>query len=108
MVRPILEYGPSIWSPHTVSNSQAIGSVQRRVTRFLLNRYDRYDSHTERQQALGWPSLETRRLMNRLTFMYELDNNLMSVLDESRQSIHLALQEEFIPDNQTEMFILIH
>ena len=42
MVRPILEYSSTVWSPYTDKNIiNLIESVQRRAARFVTNTYDR-------------------------------------------------------------------
>ena len=38
-VRPVLEYSPTVWDPYTVGSIKKIESVQRRVTRFKLERH---------------------------------------------------------------------
>ena len=59
MVRPILEYLSTMWSPFTKKNITMIEAVQRQATRFVTNNYDQTSSVTSRiLLRLGWLSLE--------------------------------------------------
>lgn len=40
LVRPILEYGSSVWDPHEEKDILKIEKVHRRAVRFVLNRYE--------------------------------------------------------------------
>ena len=59
LVRPILEYGNVIWSPHLKRQSSAIEKVQRRATKLLpgLKEYN----YEDRLKFLKLPSLKARR-----------------------------------------------
>ena len=37
LVRPLLEYSPSVWSPYFVKHRRLIENTQRRATKFILN-----------------------------------------------------------------------
>ena len=39
LVRPLLEYGCTIWDPYTENNINCIEMVQRRAAQYVLNRY---------------------------------------------------------------------
>ena len=39
MLRPILEYGSSVWDPHTDKLQEEKGKVQNRVARFVTRNY---------------------------------------------------------------------
>ena len=39
MVRPILEYGSSVWDPHTVKLPEELEKVQNRAARFVTRNY---------------------------------------------------------------------
>lgn len=72
LVRPQLEYASCVWNPHTQSNIQQVEKVQRRAVRWVANDYSRHSSVTEMQQALGWRSLEDRRLSTCLTMFHKI------------------------------------
>ena len=59
LVRPILEYGHSVWNPHLKTLSQEVERVQRRATGLLGSLKGL--SYPERLQKLKLPSLEHRR-----------------------------------------------
>ena len=59
LVRPILEYGHSVWNPHLKTLSQEVERVQRRATGLLGSL--KHLSYPERLQKLELPSLEHRR-----------------------------------------------
>ena len=54
-IHPLLEYAASVWDPYSQKNIAKIEAVQRRVARFILNRFRCVNSMLE---ALGWPTLE--------------------------------------------------
>ena len=40
LVRPCMEYGSTVWSPHTAKNINLLESVQRRAARWIKSKYD--------------------------------------------------------------------
>ena len=58
-VRPILEYGISVWSPHLRKHDKEIEQIQRRATR-LIKGFKHYN-YPERLQKLNLPTLYYRR-----------------------------------------------
>ena len=61
MVRPIMEYACTVWSPYTRKNIQSLEAVQRRAARFVKNDFKFTSSVTAMLQDLEWPTLEERR-----------------------------------------------
>ena len=61
LVRPLVEYSSSVWSPYTQSNIHEIEMVQRRAARWTLDNYSRQASVTEMLNHLGWRSLEQKK-----------------------------------------------
>ena len=61
MVRPILEYSSTIWSPYTKDYIYKIEMVRRRAARYVTNRYRNTSSVTSMIEHLEWETLETRR-----------------------------------------------
>ena len=39
MVRPILEYGSSVWDPHTDKLQEELENIQNRAARFVTRHY---------------------------------------------------------------------
>ena len=74
LVRPILEYGNVIWSPHLKRQSRQIEGVQRRATKILpeLRKFP----YAERLKILKLPSLKYRRYRGDLIQTYKILNNI--------------------------------
>ena len=70
LVRPILEYGTLVWSPHIKSQSRLIENVQRRATKLLPELA--HLSYRERLQALQLPSLKYRRIRGDLIQLFNM------------------------------------
>ena len=62
MVRPILEYGSSVWDPHPDKLQEELEKVQNRAARFVTRNYD-YEtgSMTGILGQMKWESLKKRR-----------------------------------------------
>ena len=62
MVRPITEYGSSVWHPHTDKLQEELEKVQNRAARFMTRDYV-YEtgSMTGIIGQLKWESLKKRR-----------------------------------------------
>ena len=72
MVRPILEYGSSVWDPHTGKLQEELEKVQNHAARFVTRNYV-YEtgSMTGILGQLKWESLKKRRKNNRLILLYK-------------------------------------
>ena len=57
MVRPILEYGSTIWDPHTNLNINLLESIQRSAARFCFNNYSNFFSVSRMLNQLSLPTL---------------------------------------------------
>ena len=77
LVRPLVEYGTTVWDPATNKCIHQLEMVQRRAARFTLNRYHNTSSVESMLEELEWPSLKQRREDFRLAMMYKLHNNLV-------------------------------
>ena len=67
MVRPILEYGSTVWDPHCNGLNDELENVQKRAARFVTRNYS-YEtaSMTGILEELKWEALQKRRKDNRL------------------------------------------
>ena len=74
MVRPILEYGSTIWDPHTHLN---IESIQRTAAKFYYNNYFKLSSVSGMLNQLGLPTLQQRRKRSKCIMM--LQDNYMTL-----------------------------
>ena len=72
MVRPILEYGSSVWDPHPDKLQKELEKVQNRAARFVTRNYD-YETGSMNGilGQLKWESLKKRRKDNRLILLYK-------------------------------------
>ena len=77
LVRPILEYGHSVYQPHLKSLCSDIEDVQRRATKLLPSVRDM--PYPERLRHLGLPSLEHRRNRGDMIDMYKYMHGLYDV-----------------------------
>ena len=69
LVRPHLEYGQIIWSPHLIRQSKLIENVQRRATKMVESITNL--SYEQRLKALKLPSLKYRRIRGDLIQVYK-------------------------------------
>ena len=79
LVRPLVEYSLSVWSPYTQNNIHKIEKVQRRAARWTLDNYTRQASVSEMLTHLGWRSLEQRRNDSRLCLFYKIIHGLVAL-----------------------------
>ena len=79
LVRPLVEYAPSVWDPHTVGNVKKVEMVQRRAARYVKNRYRNKSSVSDMLQDLEWTSLEERRRQQRIVMFYKIHNGLIGI-----------------------------
>ena len=71
-MRPVLDYGSSVWDPPCVVLQEELESVQKRAARFVTGNYN-YESGsmTGMLGQLKWESLKKRRKDNRLILLYQ-------------------------------------
>ena len=71
LVRPVLEYGSSVWNPHTHGLQEELEKVQNRAARFVTGNYVfETGSMTGILGQLKWESLKKRRKDSRLILLY--------------------------------------
>ena len=71
LIRPILEYASTIWSPHRQTYVRKIEKVQRKVTKFAFNWSSLYTYET-RLSLLNLPTLKWRRLYLDLLMVHRI------------------------------------
>ena len=86
-VRPLLEYGSSIWSPHYINQINNIERVQAYFSRRALGHKLSDSNRPSYQQRLAFlklESLESRRLKADILFLYKIVNKSVrcSLLDK--------------------------
>ena len=79
MVRPLLEYCSTVWSPYTQEDIKKIEMVQRRAARYVTNRYHNTSSVTSMLEHLEWETLEARRTKNQLVMFIKIIHGLVDI-----------------------------
>jgi hypothetical protein len=79
LIRPLVEYASTVWSPHTTAIINKIEQVQRRAARFVNNDFRRQNSVTEMLQKLKWDSLQERRARSQLVMLYKIQHQLVAI-----------------------------
>jgi ribonucleases P/MRP protein subunit RPP40 len=74
IIRPILEYGCTVWDPHQITYIASLDRVQRKAARFAKNCYSQQVSVTELEKSLRWDALKNRRKYFRLCRFYHVCN----------------------------------
>jgi len=77
IIRPCLEYASQIWDPWQKFNIRRIEAVQRSAARMVMgirHRWQIPDSVTDMITQLKWTSLEERRKIKSVTFLYRILN----------------------------------
>ena len=75
LVRPVLEYGSSVWDPCTLGLQEEKEKVQNRAARFVIRNYTREQgSMTAIIEQLKWEILKKRRKDSRLILLYKGKN----------------------------------
>ena len=72
LVRPVLEYGSSVWDPSNILLQEELEKVQKKATRFVTCNYI-YEtwSMTGIPEQLKWESLNKRRRDSRIIMLYK-------------------------------------
>ncbi len=79
LVRPLLEYAPSVWDPHTKKGIFQVEKVQRHGESYVLNRHRNRSSPKEMFIELRWTSLEERRRYQHLIMLFKIRNMLVAI-----------------------------
>ena len=101
-MRPILEYGSSVWDPHSILLQDELEKIQKRAARFVTDNYVDYEigSMTGILKQLKWESLKKRRKDTRLIMLYKglkgaasiPTNDLVPPIRHTRNHHSLAFQ----------------
>lgn len=79
LIRPRLEYACIVWDPFTKKDINKLEQIQRLAIRFIYNRYRRHDSPTSLMQTNNIMTLQSRRKITRLKFLYQLWNRKLAL-----------------------------
>ncbi len=72
-IRPSVEYARTIWDPYQQNHINQVERIQRKVMRYVTNNYERDASLTEMRERLGWPTLQQRCCVGRLTMFHKIE-----------------------------------
>ena len=72
LVRPLLEYSSSVWSPYLVKHRRLIENIQRRATKFILNYPPREVNYINRLDQLNCLSIKLELLLVILDVSFKL------------------------------------
>ena len=100
MIRPILEYANTVWSPYTKKDISKIERVQRQSARFIMADYSRHSSVTNMLANLNLPSLEYRRTTSSIILFYKIIHNLINIPSSDLMPI-TQVPEVTIKDSST-------
>ena len=76
-MRSQVEYGSVVWSPYTSRNIDKLERIQRRGTKFILGQND--ISYEDRLKCLNMLSLEKRRYLFDVVFLYKVLNGYLNI-----------------------------
>ena len=103
-MRPVLEYGSSVWDPSSILLQEELEKVQKRAARFVTGNY-LYEtgSMTGILEQLKWESLKKRRRDSRIIMLYKglkgaasiPTNDLVPPIRHVRNHHSLAFQTPF-------------
>ena len=79
LVRSVMEYGSSIWDPHTQDNINKLEMVQRRAARMVYRDYRTTSSVSTMLHQLQWASLQERRVQARVLMVYRIVYHLIDI-----------------------------
>ena len=102
LVRPCLEYGSTVWSPHTAKNIKFLESVQRRAARWIKSKYDstlyQWSKSTDDcLTELKWPTLASRRLYQSVVMLHSIMNNRTPILISAIILLLIPMLLDLIP-----------
>ncbi len=85
LVRPIMEYGASVWDPYQKQDINRLERVQHQAARFITSDYRSREEGcvTKMLTTHEIPSLKTRRKEIRLGIMHKVVNDLLPALPPS-------------------------
>ena len=80
LVRPILEYGCTVWDPFKKCDINNIEKIQKRAARFVTGNYTMKTGNTKQNmEKLKWETLEERRAKSKLSMFYKAREKLVCI-----------------------------
>ena len=72
LVKPVLDYAATVWSPYTQKDIEMVEQVQRRAARFIFNNYFCLASVSEILTDLNWATLTHNRKEQKAVMLYKI------------------------------------
>ena len=103
LVRPILEYGCTAWDPHHEDKITKLELINKRAARFVTGNHLREHGQTlKNMETLGWPPLNQRRSKAKLSMLYRIRNDLISIPDDHLvTNLRDSRPDSYIPPNSS-------
>ena len=79
LVKPVLDYAATVWSPYTQKDIDMVEQVQRRAARFIFNNYSRLASVSEMLTDLNWATLTHSRKEQKAVMLYKIVHHLVDI-----------------------------
>ena len=79
LVKPVLDYAATVWSPYTQKDIDMVKQVQRRAARFIFNNYSRLASISEMLTDLNWATLTHSRKEQKAVMLYKIVHHLVDI-----------------------------
>ena len=78
LIRPVLDYASTAWSPHHIKHKKSLEQVQRRAVRWILN-LKREDSVTNGCEILGLETIEERMRLKDARFLEDIRTSQIDI-----------------------------
>ena len=87
MVRPILDYGCTVWDPHHKKQIESIRKVEKNAARYVTNDYSFISGTTDtHMKLLRWTPHQEARAKKKVTTLYKgLNGHLELPIDQLQQ-----------------------
>ena len=79
LVKPVLDYAATVWSPYTQKDIDMVEQVQRREARLIFNNYSRLASVSEMLTDLNWATLTHNRKEQKAVMLYKIVHLLVDI-----------------------------
>jgi hypothetical protein len=104
LVRSGMEYAGIVWNPYLKTDIDCLERVQRKAARWVKSAFSTTTSVTSIMSDMGWNSLQERRRIQSLVFLYKIINNSETALSCSDFNL-LAARPTRNPDiNPNKLF----
>ncbi len=91
----------TVWDPYQQNDINQVERIQMKAVRYVTSNYERQASVTEMRERLGWPTLQQRRCVARLTMFHKVENNNIAIyvpdyISKSTRSLRRQHQQAYI------------